>query len=115
MVDDSSRSNSVPPGSAPSNPPGRRASLRPDAIAPALEAPLADEELILESLVSALVHGETLEEQWENLHSAAARDDKIAELAFAYEKLTAGTRFRVLSAGNRVAIHLHAADFLLGV
>ncbi|MEZ4231016.1 MAG: tetratricopeptide repeat protein [Polyangiaceae bacterium] len=118
MADDSSGpSNSVPPGggSAPSTPPGRRTSLRPEAIAPALEGPLRDEELLLESLVGALSHGESMPEQWEALHAAAARDDKIAELAFAYEKLTDGTRFRVLSAGNRVEIHLHAAEFLFGV
>ncbi|MEZ4375557.1 MAG: hypothetical protein R3B07_32400 [Polyangiaceae bacterium] len=118
MADDSSGpSNSVPPGggSAPSAPPGRRTSLRPEAIAPALEGPLHDEELLLESLVGALSHGDPMLEQWEALHAAAARDDKIAELAFAYEKLTEGTRFRVLSAGNRVEIHLHAADFLVGV
>lgn len=117
MADDSSGpSNSVPPGGGSASvPPGRRTSLRPEAIAPALEGPLHDEELLLDSLVGALSHGEPMPEQWEALHAAAARDDKIAELAFAYEKLTEGTRFRVLSAGNRIEIHLHAADFLVGV
>src|SRR5262245_1994634 len=69
---------------------------RPDSIASGLRVKLEDEAHLLESLVSSLSRGQSLPEVWSLLHEAAARDDRMSDLAFAYERLTQDRKLKFL-------------------
>src|SRR5690606_21637147 len=75
-----------------------------------LEAPFE----VLELLVTAVSKGEEPTETWELLHSAAERDGKIQELAFAYENVAADKRVRLLTADQQAYIYLWAVHFFGG-
>jgi tetratricopeptide (TPR) repeat protein len=69
----------------------------------------------LETLMLELQIGELHPESWEGLHAAAARDGKEAELAKAYEKITAERRLRQLTPEHRASVLMHAADYSRGI
>src|SRR5689334_2808600 len=70
------------------DPKTRRAPLRLETLGAALEQKLQNEAEILDVLVAAAQRGQDQPELWARLDAAAARDDRLAELAFAYERLS---------------------------
>ena len=98
-----------------SDPKPLRASLRIDTLTAALQQKLENEVAVLDLLVSALARGQTNDAMWEQLHDAALRDDRLAEVAFAYEKLSKDKKLRSLNPGAQTTFLLHAASFFAEV
>jgi Tfp pilus assembly protein PilF len=98
-----------------SDPKPLRVSLRMDTLATALQQKLENEAAILDLLVSALARGQSNEAMWEQLHDAALRDDRVAELAFAYDKFSKDKRLRSLNPGAQTVFLLHAGSFFAEV
>src|SRR5277367_3757745 len=95
--------------------PKPRPSLRVDTLASALEQKLENEAAVLDLLVSALARGQANEPLWEKLHAAAARDDRLAELAFAYERLARDKKLKSMTAPAQAAVLGHAGVFFARV
>lgn len=75
-------------------PPSRRGSgQHPGAFS--FEAKLEKEEQILEALVAAMARGSLPADVWDKLHAAAKRDERMSELAFAFESVSQGKRLKV--------------------
>ncbi len=66
----------------------RRVPLRLETLGAALDQNLQNEAEILDVLVTAAQRGGDQPELWDRLDAAAVRDDRLAELAFAYERLS---------------------------
>jgi tetratricopeptide (TPR) repeat protein len=98
-----------------SDPKPLRNSLRIDTLATALQQKLENEVAVLDLLVSALARGQTHEAMWEQLHDAALRDDRVAELAFAYERFSKDKKLRSLNPAAQTAFLLHAGSFFAEV
>src|SRR5207247_919835 len=79
----------------------KRSIARLRRLGPMLDAQLDDPVAALELLVAEAESGELHPELWEQLHAAAARDDKLIELGTAYEQLARGRRFRPLPTGTQ--------------
>lgn len=77
-----------------------------------LDSSLANPQEALDVLVTAVAKGHQPTLVWERLHQAALRDDKSAELAFAYERLTSDRRIKILAAEQRAYLFLRAAAFV---
>ena len=77
-----------------------------------LQVKLDDEVYLLESLLASLGRGQSLPERWTLLHEAAARDERIPELAFAYERLIQDKKLKFFSTSMQCEILMHAATFL---
>ncbi|MEP7050115.1 MAG: tetratricopeptide repeat protein [Pseudomonadota bacterium] len=83
-------------------------------VAEALEQRLDNPAEVLEILVTAVAKGEQPVDAWQALHAAAARHDKIAELAFAYEQTASEKRIKLLQPEQQVFVYLRAAEFFAG-
>jgi tetratricopeptide (TPR) repeat protein len=77
----------------------------------ALDEGVEDPAAVLELLVSALAKGEQPLEAWEKLHRAAVRDDKVGDLAMAYEQVASEKRIKLLNPEQQSFIYLRAAEF----
>jgi tetratricopeptide (TPR) repeat protein len=66
----------------------RRGPLRLETLGATLEQPLQNEAEILDVLVGAAQRGQDQPDLWAKLDAAAVRDDRLSELAFAYERLS---------------------------
>jgi tetratricopeptide (TPR) repeat protein len=79
--------------------PPRRAGGGPIASPPSLEfrpeSKLEREDEVLDALVSALARGQLTADVWTKLHEAAVRDERVSELAFAYESYAQGRRLKM--------------------
>src|SRR6185437_838907 len=91
--------------------PKPRPALRIETLASTLEQKLDDEAAVLDVLVAALARGQNSELLWEQLHAAAARDDRTAELAFSYERLTRDKKFKSLTAAAQATVLGQAGVF----
>jgi tetratricopeptide (TPR) repeat protein len=58
------------------------------------ESRLEKEDEILEGFLTALARNQLPADAWNNLHAAAARDDRLSELAFSYEAVSQGKRLK---------------------
>jgi len=85
-------------------PPPRRGSGQQSA-AFSFEAKLENEEQLVDAMLASMARGGLPEGVWDKLHAAAQRDDRLSELAFAFESAAQGKRLRTLSPAV-------AADFL---
>jgi golgin subfamily B member 1 len=96
-----------------------RTSARPpnrlEALMTALQHKLQDEPQVLETLVSSLARGQSQPEVWSLLHEAAARDDRVADLAFAYERLLSDRKFKFLPTSTQCEVLMHAGAFFADV
>src|SRR5258705_8902436 len=92
-----------------------RPPTRPDAIAAALKVKLHEERHLLDSLAASLARGQPLTELWAELHQAAARDERVPDLAFAYERLTQDPKLKFLPSAVQAEILMHAATFFADV
>ncbi|HEY4116427.1 MAG TPA: hypothetical protein VGM56_01175, partial [Byssovorax sp.] len=73
-----------------------RPSARLDALASALEQKLANEQGVLDLLIAAHARGQAVDPSWDKLHENAQRDDRLAELAFAYERISGERRVKAM-------------------
>ncbi|MES1178928.1 MAG: tetratricopeptide repeat protein [Myxococcales bacterium] len=80
-------------------------------VAEALEQRLDNPAEVLEMLVTAVAKGEQPIDAWQRLHAAAARHDKVAELAFAYEQTVSEKRVKLLQPEQQAFVYLRAAEF----
>ncbi len=62
-----------------------------------------------------MARGQANEPLWEKLHQAAQRDDRLAELAFAYERLARDKKLKSMSAPSQAAVLGHAGAFFADV
>ncbi|MFO0616845.1 MAG: hypothetical protein U0414_29895 [Polyangiaceae bacterium] len=85
--------------------------LRIEQLPDVLSKPLDNEVGILEALLVALAKGQHHEELWQRLHDAALRDDRTAELAFAYEKIQQDRRLKIMPAPSQALFSLHVYQF----
>lgn len=76
-----------------------------------LEATLEDELLVLSSMIQAMSKGELPADLWEKLHEAALRDDRLVELAAAYEEACQPRMIRRMTGAQQSELLLHAAEF----
>jgi golgin subfamily B member 1 len=100
--------------STPKNEGKRRASmlaLKLHEIAESLEERLDDPSSVLELLVNAVGKGEVPIEAWDRLHQAAARHERVSDLAMAYEQVAADKRTKLFTGEQQVFIYLRAARF----
>jgi tetratricopeptide (TPR) repeat protein len=95
--------------------PKARLSLRVDNLASALEQKLDNEAGILDLLVAALARGQANDALWAQLHASAQRDDRLAELAFAYERLSRDKKLKSLPAPAQATVLGHAGVFFADV
>ncbi|HRG95079.1 MAG TPA: tetratricopeptide repeat protein [Polyangiaceae bacterium] len=79
----------------------------------ALEAPLDNEEALLDHMLLALTRGELPPGSWEALTAAALRDDRVSELAFAFELVMQGKRLKSVSSQTGAEFLVHASAFFL--
>ena len=86
--------------------------LKLESLPKVLAKQVKDPGAILDVLLTALAKGQHDAALWESLHSAAARDEILPELAFAYEKALSGRRIKLISPANQAQAFLHAAEFL---
>ena len=86
------------------SPPRQRGSGQPPNIL-TFEAKLQDEEQLLDSMLASLTRGALVPGVWDGLHAAARRDERLSELAFAFERVAQGPRFKASPAAS-------AAEFL---
>ena len=79
----------------------------------AFESKLEKEEDVLDAMLMAHARGQLPPETWDKLHKAAQRDERLSELAFAYESVSQGKRLKTLS-GAPVAEFLFQAGRFFG-
>ncbi|HEX7666854.1 MAG TPA: hypothetical protein VF407_20135, partial [Polyangiaceae bacterium] len=91
-------------------PPRQRGSIPPPVLA-SLDSNLHGEQDVLEALLDALAQNRLDPDLWGKLHGAAVRDNRMAELAFAYESLTQDKRVRALPTPIQGELMFHAAEF----
>ncbi|MEZ4299261.1 MAG: hypothetical protein R3B70_30205 [Polyangiaceae bacterium] len=82
----------------------RRAPLRLETLGATLEQPIQNEAEILDVLMGAAQRGQDQPELWAKLDAAAGRDDRLAELAFCYERLSRDKKLAKLPPGLQADI-----------
>jgi len=85
--------------------------IRIENIPEVLQQTLENEAAVLEVLVASVPKGQAPAEFWTMLHDAAVRDDRMAELAFAYEGLQTDRRLKLMSGPLQAEVLMHAAEF----
>ncbi len=78
---------------------------------PPFDAKLENEEEVLDALLVALSKNQLDPGVWEELHAAATRDDRVSELAFAYESVAQGRKLRTLLPAVQAELFFRAAMF----
>jgi tetratricopeptide (TPR) repeat protein len=89
--------------------------IRFENLASVLEQKLDHEAAILDVLVAALGRGDDTEPAWAALHAAALRDDRLAELAFSYERLSRDKKLKSLTPAQQAVALSHAGTFFADV
>src|SRR5262249_11248459 len=92
-----------------------RPSVRLDALGSALDQKLQNEAGVLDLLVSAHARGQAIDALWDKLHAAAQRDDRLSELAFAYERLSRDKRIKSLPPASQAHLLARAGHFFADV
>lgn len=95
--------------------PKLHSSLRIDTLAAILDQKLENEAAILDLLVGALARGQTHDTHWARLAEAAQRDDRLAELAFAYERLANDKRVKSLAPASQAVVLRNVGLFFCDV
>ena len=83
------------------------------AVLASLDERLENEVEVLDSFLLALARNQLPREAWEKLYGAARRDDRTAELAFAFEGLASDRKLRTLQAGV-VAEFMYQSSIFFG-
>src|SRR5580704_16293985 len=66
------------------------------AAAFSFEAKVDNEEPLVDAMLASLARSALPADAWERLHQAAHRDDRLSEVAFAFESVSQGKRLRTL-------------------
>lgn len=82
---------------------------------PSFEDKLENEEEILEVMLAALGKEKLDGAVWQTLHDAAVRDERVSELAFAYESVSQGKRVKILPPVAAAEFYFRAATFFADV
>ena len=75
------------------------------------EAKLEDEERLLDAMLATMARGALPDGSWEKLHAAALRDERLSELAFAFESASQGKRLKTVPAAAGADFLVQAARF----
>ncbi len=67
-----------------------------DVAAFSFEAKVDNEEPLVDAMLASLARSALPADAWERLHQAAHRDDRLSEVAFAFESVSQGKRLRTL-------------------
>ncbi len=78
---------------------------------PSFEEKLGNEEEVLDALLAALSRNQLEPTIWQELHDAAVRDDRVSELAFAYESVSQGRKLKTLLPIVQAELYFRAATF----
>jgi tetratricopeptide (TPR) repeat protein len=89
----------------PPNPPGSAPEL------PSFDEPLEGEDQILDHMLVRLSKGALDPDAWDQLHRAAVRDNRVSELAFAYEGAAQGRRVKTLPVAAAAEFYFQAGNF----
>jgi predicted Zn-dependent protease len=81
------------------------------AVLASLDQRLENEHDVLEAYLLALIRGQLTPEAWTKLFDAARRDDRMAELAFAFEELAQDRRLKTLQPASVAELMFRAAIF----
>ena len=81
----------------------------------ALDQRLENETEVLDAFLLALARNQLPKEAWNKLHDAAKRDDRVTELAFAFEGLAGDRKLRTLQAGVVAEFMLQSSIFFAEV
>jgi tetratricopeptide (TPR) repeat protein len=81
------------------------------AVIDALDQRLENETEVLDAFLLALARNQLPKEAWNKLHEAAKRDDRVTELAFAFEGLAGDRKLRTLQAGVVAEFMLQSSIF----
>lgn len=81
------------------------------AVLASLDTRLENEADVLDAFLLAMSKGQLDDGAWDRLGQAAQRDQRLAELAFAFEQLTGDRRLRTLQAGVVAEFMFQAAVF----
>jgi len=90
-------------------PPRRGSGSQPAAFT--FEAKLQDEEPLLEAALAAMARGVLPAGAWERLHEAGKRDERLSELAFAFESVSQGKRLKAAAAPVAAEFLFQAARY----
>jgi tetratricopeptide (TPR) repeat protein len=97
----------------PKSPGGRL--LRVEDLDTVLDHELENAQAVLDTLVNALAKNNHLPALFEKLHAVAAAQDRLADLAFAYENMVQDRRVKLLSPENQAHVFVHAVEFFADV
>ncbi len=86
--------------------------MQPSAGIPNFDDPLQNEEAVLDAMLVALGKGQLPQTAWQDLHNAAIRDDRVAELDAAYNKFAGSPRVKALPAPAMAEFFFRVAQFL---
>lgn len=78
---------------------------------PSFEHRLENEEEVVDALLVALSRNQLDPTVWHALHDAAVRDDRVSELAFAYESLAQGRKLKTFLPAVQAELYYRAATF----
>ena len=93
-------------------PPRNRGGTGLAALLAQLDQRLDNESEVLGAFLLAMMRGQLPAEAWEKLSEAARRDDRMAELAFAFEELSQDRRLKTLAPAAVAEFMFRAATFL---
>lgn len=94
--------------------PGSRI-LRIEELDELLDGPLENPQAVLDTLVNAAAKGQVFPALFEKLHAVASAQDKVADLAFAYESLAQDRRVKLLGPEAQAAVFLQATHFFADI
>lgn len=78
---------------------------------PAFAEKLENEEQVLDAMMTSLAKDQLPDWAWDNLHGAAVRDERVSELAFAYEAVSQGRRLKAQPPNVQAEFLYRAATF----
>jgi tetratricopeptide (TPR) repeat protein len=91
--------------------PPRQRGGGPDGGVPSFDEKLENEVALLDSLLGAMARDRLGHDAWERLHAAAQRDDRLSELAFAFESVSQSKRLKALPPATAAEFLYQAARF----
>ncbi|MBV9946535.1 MAG: hypothetical protein JOZ69_06785, partial [Myxococcales bacterium] len=92
-------------------PPLRRGGPAQSAEAFSFETTLENEEATLDAMLAATTRGALPPGAWDRLHAAAQRDERMSELAFAFESVSQGKRMKALPPAQGAEFLFQAGRF----
>ncbi len=96
-------------------PPRQRGASEQHPAAFSFEAKVENEEQLLDAVLASLARGAFSAAGWEQLHAAARRDERVSELAFAFETVAQGKRLKTVSPAAATEFLFEAARFFSDV